>query len=236
MVTRDIGRRRRVISAAVAVVVALAVVGVAVAVATLPREDGSPQPEDVAGAALPDPEVSEPAPPLQPEDEPGKGTAAVSELSERRAQVSEQAMSGSTLEIPAIGVSTPLAVLGLNADRTMQVPTNFAMAGWYRYGPVPGQPGPAVVAGHVDSRSGPAVFYRLSDLSAGDEVHVRAADGTTATFVVQRVEQHPKDAFPHEQVYGQTAGPELRLITCGGVFDRRQRAHRDNVIVYATAA
>lgn len=234
MVAKDIGRRRRILSAAAAVVVVL--VGVVALVSWLGdrQRQSASEPSDIA-SPLPDPEVEEPTPSLQPEDESSGGTAAVSELSQRRAEEGEQALIGATLEIPSIEVSTSLVSLGLNEDRTMQVPSNFSQAGWYRYGPVPGRPGPAVIAGHVDSRSGPAVFYRLSELEAGDEVHVHAADGTT-TFVVQRIEQHPKDAFPHAQVYGETPGPELRLITCGGVFDRSQRAHRDNLIVYATAA
>lgn len=143
-------------------------------------------------------------------------------------------MEGATLEIPAIGVSTPLVSLGLDEQQAMEVPTDFAKAGWYRHSPTPGETGPSVVAGHVDSRTGPAVFYRLTDLQPGDEVHVRRGDGTTATFAVERVEQHPKDAFPHDEVYGDTEGPELRLITCGGLFDRARGAHRDNIIVYAS--
>lgn len=183
-------------------------------------------------AASPAPELT---PSLQPEDDPGTGQARVSQLSQHRAREGRQALAGMTLEIPAIGVATPLVALGLNEDRSMQVPSDFGQAGWYQYSVIPGDPGPAVIAGHVDSRSGPAVFFHLADLSPGDEIHVRAADGTATTFVVQRVEQHPKDDFPTDAVYGDTPGPELRLITCGGVFDRSQRAHRDNVIVYAAA-
>lgn len=195
------------------------------------QSDGS----EPASAASPVPDVPAYTPSLQPEDEPGTGDAPVSQLSERRAREGRQALAGMTLDIPALGVSTALVSLGLNEDRTMQVPSNFGQAGWYQYSAIPGTTGPAVIAGHVDSRSGPAIFYNLADLSAGDEVHVRAGDGARTTYVVQRVEQHPKDAFPTDQVYGETAGAELRLITCGGVFDRSQRAHRDNVIVYATA-
>lgn len=158
---------------------------------------------------------------------------ARSVLAEEVADRREQAMAGATLEIPAIGVSASVTALGLNEDRTMEVPADFAEVGWYRYGPTPGEAGPAVVAGHVDDHTGPAVFYRLTDLEPGDEVHVHRADGTTASFLVRRVEQHPKDAFPHDEVYGDTDGPELRLITCGGVFDRAERSHRDNIIVYA---
>lgn len=160
--------------------------------------------------------------------------APVAQRSRDLAQQRSQEVGGSSLEIPAIGVSTPLITLGLNADRTMQVPANFARAGWYKHSPIPGAIGPSVIAGHVDSRSGPAVFYRLKELAAGDRVTVRYGDGRTAEFAVDRIEQHPKDAFPHDRVYGETAGAELRLITCGGIFDPSRSAHRDNVIVYAT--
>lgn len=179
---------------------------------------------DQAGQANP----GDPAPPQQATDE--TRTAVTEEIAQRR----EQAMAGARVEIPAIDVSTSLVSLGLNDDRTMEVPTDFAAAGWYRYGPTPGEDGPSVIAGHVDSHTGPAVFYRLTELQPGDEVQVDGAEGPT-TFVVDRVEQHPKDAFPHEEVYGDTPGPQLRLITCGGVFDEAQRAHRDNIIVYASA-
>jgi len=91
-----------------------------------------------------------------------------------------------------------------------------------------------VIAGHVDSRRRPAVFHRLKDLVPGDTVDVRRADGSTATFVVERTEQHPKAAFPTATVYDDTPGPALRLITCGGVFDRSTRHYVDNVIVFAT--
>lgn len=179
-----------------------------------------------------EPPAGDPAPP--PSADADERAVAAEAIAEQVAQRREEAMAGSALEIPAIGVSTPLISLGLNEDQSMEVPTDFALAGWYRYSPTPGEPGPAVIAGHVDSHTGPAVFFRLTDLQPGDEVSVKSADGTTATFAVQRVEQHPKDAFPHDEVYGDTSGPELRLITCGGVFDPAQRSHRDNIIVYAS--
>lgn len=179
-----------------------------------------------------EPAAGDPAPPQTAEARSATSAAVAEEVAQRR----EQAMEGATLEIPAIGVSAPLISLGLDENQAMEVPTNFAEAGWYRHSPTPGETGPSVIAGHVDSQTGPAVFFRLTDLQAGDEVHVQRGDGTRTTFTVDRVEQHPKDAFPHDDVYGDTDGPELRLITCGGVFDRAQRAHRDNIIVYASTA
>lgn len=185
---------------------------------------------DVAGGE-PGPEPEAPAPVEEPD---ALAVEPVAQHSDDLARRNEARLAGASLEIPAIGVSTPLISLGLKADRTMQVPSNFSQAGWYRYSPVPGDAGPSVIAGHVDGRSGPAVFYRLTDLAPGDRVVVHYADSTRAEFAVNRVEQHPKDAFPHAQVYGDTSGPELRLITCGGIFDRSRGAHRDNVIVHAS--
>jgi sortase (surface protein transpeptidase) len=137
--------------------------------------------------------------------------------------------------IPKIKVAAPLIRLGLGPDRRMQVPEDFSVAGWYVGGPRPGEVGPAVIAGHVDSKRGPAVFYRLGELRRGDTVVVRYSGGLQVRFRVERTERHPKAAFPTARVYGRTSGAKLRLITCGGTFDRASGHYRDNVIVYATA-
>jgi sortase (surface protein transpeptidase) len=152
----------------------------------------------------------------------------------RHRQVSHpKGVTPTRLVVPAIGVDADVIELGVQEDGTMEVPTDFAQTGWFRPGPKPGRVGPAVLAGHVDDRSGPAVFFRLTELQVGDRIEVHGADGELVVFVVTRTEQHPKDAFPTERVYGGTPGPELRLITCGGAFDREARSYRDNVIVYA---
>ena len=140
------------------------------------------------------------------------------------------------LQIPAIGVSTPLVKLGRLADGSLQVPKDWNTAGWYDKGPRPGQPGPAVILGHVDSKKGPAVFYQLRALRPGDTVRVGLADGRALVFRVQRVQRYPKDEFPTEAVYFPTLNRELRLITCGGTFDYASRNYRDNIVVYATLA
>jgi hypothetical protein len=140
------------------------------------------------------------------------------------------------LEIPSIGVSTHLVPLGLNPDGTMQVPTKWEDAGWYTRGPRPGEDGPAVIAGHVDSTSGPAVFFRLHDLRAGDEVLVTRADHSVVRFVIDRLEQFPKASFPTAAVFGATPGPTLRLITCTGAFDETARSYLDNLVAFASPA
>jgi sortase (surface protein transpeptidase) len=138
------------------------------------------------------------------------------------------------VEIPAIGVSTPLVRLGLNPDGTMQVPGDFQVAGWFTGAPQPGQLGPAVIAGHVDARSGPAVFYRLRDLRPGDEIRVVRADRRVVRFQVDSLASYPKQALPDDAVYGATTTPALRHITCAGTFDRSRHSYRDNLVVSAT--
>lgn len=148
----------------------------------------------------------------------------------------ETAGPPATLQIPAIGVETPLIALGLQRDGTVAVPPlgPTAPAGWYRYGTIPGEPGAAVILGHVDSaRDGPAVFYRLRELKPGDLVRVGRADGRTVVFVVTRTARYLKRDFPTDAVYGPVNQPELRLVTCGGSFDRLRGTYRDNLVVYA---
>jgi len=139
------------------------------------------------------------------------------------------------LRVPSIGVDTRLEQLDLGARGELVPPSQPGRAGWFRKGAVPGDIGPAVLAGHVDSRTGPAVFYRLSRLAAGDLVVVDRSDGRSARFLVTSVRRHRKDAFPTELVYGATPGRELRLITCGGPY-RGGAGYRDNVVVTATLA
>ena len=146
-----------------------------------------------------------------------------------------QVGGGAGVEHPRIGVQAPLVALGLNPDRTMEVPRQRGVAGWYQYSPAPGATGPAVIAGHVALRGAPDVFHRLVELQPGDHPLVRYDDGSVVTFEVYEVERHPKDAFPTERVYGRTDGPELRLITCGGEYDGAARSYRDNIIAFARA-
>jgi sortase (surface protein transpeptidase) len=139
------------------------------------------------------------------------------------------------LRIPDIGVNTRLMNLGLTADRELEVPpySKAQVAGWYDRSPVPGEVGPAILAGHVDTRTGPAVFYRLRELRAGDRIAIDRTDGRTASFEVDRVDLVTKSTFPTRRVYGATADPELRLITCGGTFDETTGHYLSNVVVYA---
>lgn len=138
------------------------------------------------------------------------------------------------LRIPAIDVAVSLSTLGLNPDRTVQVPINYQQPGWFRLGPSPGQVGSAVILGHVDDRSGPAVFYRLRSLKAGDTVEVSLANGLVAHFVVNEVATYPKKAFPAQQVYASHGYSGLQLVTCGGQFDSETGHYLSNIVVYTT--
>jgi hypothetical protein len=137
------------------------------------------------------------------------------------------------VQIPAIGVDSPLIDLGLQADGTMQVPAEGFPAGWFTGAPTPGEQGPAVIAGHIDWGGAPGVFWALRKVVAGDEITVSRVDGSAAVFRVSAVGQYPKDAFPTAAVYGNLDHAGLRVITCGGEFDRAAHSYEDNTVVFA---
>jgi sortase (surface protein transpeptidase) len=173
------------------------------------------------------------APPAAPtsttQSAPGSGSAPSVAAALPRSTPTE-------IDVPSIGATSTLIPLGLNPDNSLQVPpvSRPMQAGWYAAGPTPGEIGPAVIVGHVDGNKQKGIFYRLRDVVVGDEVLVTRHDGVVAVFVVTRTQQIPKDQFPTQAVYGDTTTPDLRLITCGGSFDRSARSYRDNIIVYAT--
>jgi hypothetical protein len=142
--------------------------------------------------------------------------------------------------IPAIGVNSRLLYVGLNPDGTIQVPplndpplTNEAA--WYKYSPTPGQMGPSIIEGHVDSlNNGPSVFFRLGDLKPGDLVFITLADRQVAVFKITGVRLYPKDQFPTSTVYDDTDYAALRLITCGGSFDEQSHHYNSNVVAFAS--
>jgi len=138
------------------------------------------------------------------------------------------------VDIPAIGVTSSLEDLHLLPDGTIAAPADYGKAGWFADGVLPGARGPAIIAGHVDShKNGAEVFYRLHELQPDDLVVVKRSDGTSATFRITNVEQYPKDDFPVSLVYGPTPGPALRLVTCGGQFDRNAGHYRSNTVAFA---
>lgn len=138
------------------------------------------------------------------------------------------------LVIPSIQIDTNFVLpLGLKADQTVSVPDSYTEVGWYEGGATPGENGPAVILGHVDSKEGPAVFYSLGQLKTNDEIEVTRSDGTVAVFVVEKLQRYPQSDFPTIAVYGQTATPTLRLVTCSGTFDRGAQKYSHNLVVYA---
>ena len=216
------GRSLRLVAAAVLLVL----VGAAAIVVALTHQQHAPQPP-AAGTS------SAPGIPANPGPVGTSGTKAAPGVAPLPAAAPVH------LDIPAIGVSSDLLQLGLNPDHTLQVPplSRVSVAGWYRGSPTPGQLGPSVLLGHVDSAEyGAGVFFRLGKLRPGDTVTVRRTDRTTATFRVTRVASYPKDRFPTLEVYGNTNDAELRLITCGGAFDASARSYLNNIVVFASLA
>jgi LPXTG-site transpeptidase (sortase) family protein len=138
-----------------------------------------------------------------------------------------------SLTIPLIGVQTQLITLGLTSTGELQVPSTTAVAGWYTGSPRPGAIGSSIIVGHIDSVTGPGVFYRLDELTRGDKVYIKRADGTLAEFRVTSVQTYLKDHFPTEDVYGPVPDAELRLITCGGAWDPATHHYLSNIVVYA---
>ncbi|WP_263170597.1 class F sortase [Streptomyces sp. SCSIO ZS0520] len=172
------------------------------------------------GAGPPQPSAAQAAP-----ARPGAGTREAAGLA---------ASAPERIRVPSIRVDAPLTGLGLTRAGSLDVPPpeRKNLAGWYERGTTPGEPGTAIVAGHVDNARGPAVFYRLGALRHGDRIEVDRADGNTAVFTVDAVAVYSSRDFPDEKVYGPAARPELRVITCGGGWSERT-GYRGNVVVFA---
>lgn len=137
------------------------------------------------------------------------------------------------IRIPSLGVDSVLVNLGVDGDGRLEVPGDYDLAGWYAQGVVPGGIGPAIIAGHVDSPTAPAVFARVGELVSGDDVVVAMSDGAELTFSVTGSAQSAKSDFPTSEVYSNVPTPELRLITCAGEFDSAVGHYTDNLIVFA---
>lgn len=138
------------------------------------------------------------------------------------------------LTIPHLKIDAPFeAPLGLKPNGEIAVPKAYDTVAYYQYGPTPGELGPAVVLGHVDSYQGPAVLYSLGQLDPGDEIVIDRADGTRATFAVERLERHQQSGFPTAEVYGDLNYAGLRLITCSGIYNRGTLRYSHNLIVFA---
>ena len=201
----------------------LAAAGIA-AVVVLPQDTGSPARLDVPLAADAAPVVPTPVP------APAPAAPIVPAAASHLLPASDPVR----VQIPALGVTSKIMQLGLKRDGSMEVPPGAYPVGWYDGSATPGQLGSAVLAAHVDWKGEPGAFYGLRKLRAGDTILVDRADGTVVTFRVDRVEEHPKDDFPADDVYGDMDGANLRLITCGGAFDEDTKTYQANIVVFAS--
>ncbi|MBT2529358.1 class F sortase [Streptomyces sp. ISL-99] len=199
-------RGRNVASAALAVGISLAAAGTTALIAA---PSGKPAYVDIG--TLP--------------AQPGSGDTAAT---------TESAAPPIRIRIGRIALDKPLTGLRVQQDGRLGVPQDPAEVGWWSDGPRPGDPGAAVVVGHVDSTTGPGAFHGLSSLRPGDQISVRRDDRSTVAFTVQALRQYDKDSLPDSQVYATTGPPALRLITCGGSYDRKRGEYSHNLVVYAT--
>lgn len=172
------------------------------------------------------------APPAFPTDGSASGEAGAPGDAAAR-PVHSTGFSPRSLAAPAIGLTTDVFTTGNTPDGNLEVPSDPQQVGWFRGLAEPGDPGVSVLLGHVDSREGPGVFWRLDELAPGDLVEVERSDGRVVRYEVERVEFHAKDAFPASDVYTSSRDEVLRLITCGGEFDRDRRTYEENVVVTA---
>ena len=204
-------RARRLAAGALAVVIVLQILtalGYLLVLTTIPQ--------DVDLQTGPRPAVVGPSPAAAPTAEPAAATPA---------------LRATALQIPKLNLRTGLVDVGVDAAGVLLPPSSPDVPGWFTEAAVPGEVGPTIIAGHVDSQSGPGVFYRLEDLTPGDLVDIERSDGQQVRYRINDVATMAKDQFPTEQVYGPTAGAELRLITCGGTFDRAAGHYLRNVVV-----
>ncbi|WP_319458505.1 class F sortase [Micromonospora sp. RTP1Z1] len=156
--------------------------------------------------------------------------------SDRQSEGRPPASRPVSLSVPAIKVSAPVTPVGQAKDGSVAVPplSRHNETGWYDRGPTPGEPGRAIIVGHVDTKSGPAVFYELGKLKPGDRVEVTRSDRSVVTFKVDTVEHFDKANLPADRVYGDDGPPGLRLITCGGDWRGGRTGYADNVIAFAS--
>ncbi len=230
-------RRATVVAAAVLALGGATAVAVGLADQHVAPVAAPADPAAARSSAPAAPVPAAPAPPT-PTPTPTPPATAAPEPAEPVEPAEERAALPVRVRIPAIDVDSSLLHLGLDADGAIAVPAgdDIDLAAWFDGSPRPGEDGPAVIEGHVDSPNGASVFYDLSALEPGHEIHVDREDGSSLTFVVEKVEAYPKDEFPTSRVYANTEGPELRVITCGGDWDPAVGHYEDNTVVFARLA
>lgn len=140
----------------------------------------------------------------------------------------------SRLHIPKLNIDVPIEMVGLDSQNRMDVPKDYNQVGWYKYGPKPGETGQAVIAGHLDTPEGPAVFAHLNQLKVDDEIFVYDQDGRQFSFKVSSFDTYPDASFPIQKVFGTSSSPQLNLITCEGVFDRQSKNYSLRRVIYSS--
>jgi len=185
-------------------------------------------------AALTSPVANPPPPPALRDPQANTDLTAIPTPPPSPAPFSLQSSPPVSVRASTVGISSSLVQVGLNKDHTIEVPTSYEQAAWYRFGPTPGALGAAVIIGHVDSYKGPGVFFNLGDMRPGQVVEVTRADHSVAQFRVDAINSYSKNLFPTEAVYGPINYAGLRLVTCGGTFDEKTKNYQSNTVVFAT--
>ncbi|MEU5519891.1 class F sortase [Streptomyces sp. NPDC052079] len=200
--------------------------GLLLAVTLMGGEDAA---DDAHGRQAP-PAVSA-APSASSSSDPAAGEPAPRASARKHLPRSEP----TRLLIPGIGVDAPFIDLDIGSKGRLEPPPahNTNLVGWYAKGVSPGERGTAIIAGHVDTPTSPAVFARLGELEEGDRFRVLRADGSKATFVVDETQSFAKDDFPNERVYADTPDAQVRLITCAGEYDHAVKDYTENLVVFA---
>ncbi|MEU6776150.1 class F sortase [Streptomyces sp. NPDC046759] len=139
-----------------------------------------------------------------------------------------------SFRIRSLGIDAPVTAIGLDKERQLETPPvdQAKLVGWYRSGPTPGESGTAIAVGHRDTLTGPAVFAGLAQVKPCKLIEVGRADGRTAVYTVDRMKVFDKAGFPDKEVYASAGRPELRVLTCGGLYSRRT-GYTSNVVVFA---
>ncbi|MFJ9417650.1 class F sortase [Streptomyces sp. NPDC101227] len=181
--------------------------------------------------------IDTPADPKPQQSRPGAAAAARPGAAARSIPALPQSVP-KRLMIPEIAVDAPFTPLSIGASGQLNAPPgeNKNLVGWFQGGATPGERGASIVAGHVDTKTGPAVFMQLSSLKKGSKIDITRADGIVATFKVDAVETFSKAQFPNDRVYADTPDAQLRVITCGGAYNRAAKDYESNVVVFAHLA
>ncbi len=203
-------------------------------------QTATPGPATSTVAATSQPSPAAPPPPVTPTPSPVPGAPAIDRQLPPRPAPTATPLSRAglplRLKIPALGIDAAIEEVGLTPEGAMDVPREYDNTAWYTLGPRPGEPGNAVIAGHVDSQTGPAVFWELRALTPGDEILVVGDDGVERLFVVTALEVYPRQEAPLRRIFGPATGTGLNLITCDGVFDQQRQEYDQNLVVYAEYA